>query len=342
MTSGPTAEYEEAGSDLRVEAVPLSQVSIEIGHFYAEDLAKGAPFLREHLRTIVRWLTVVRGAWTDMVQRPRISTCLLVDDHSMPIAPPDVLIPMLLDAARDSGLTIDYLARESGCAQALTDVVQGRANGGPDGGVSLAELVESRVVDDPPPNTTAAHPPARQTGWLSNGQRSPAPARTAAMKPPTVWKPPRENAASQHSIFMDVELWKGESPGRSWSGAMLAAVWQLLRLGLLRYHGRAVAVPQPIPDSLPGSWSRLPVVMRVSPEAEPFPAYHTFTICAPRYLATEHAVRTILDRVAVDPAVLNQVRQRSQAEGLNLPQEVVDRVEYLFVGTGSVRGADPG
>jgi hypothetical protein len=340
----PAAEYHEVGSDVRVEAVPLTHLSVEVGHFYAEDLAQETASFDRHFRRIARWVDAVQEIWCDTVpdRRLRMSTCLLIDDCSMPIPAPPVLLPALLNAAENNNLKIDYVARESGCAAGWVDGSHGSAESGPDGGISLAELVEARLVDDPPPNTTAAHPPARQTGWLSNGQRSPVTDRTAAMKAPSVWRPPRENAASKHSIFLDVELWNGAASERRWSCAMLAAVWQLLRLGLLRYHGRAVAVPQSMPDFLPEVWERLPVVTRVNPNAEPFSAYQTLTICAQRYLATEHAVRTVLDRVAVDPAALEQVRQRSSGEGITLPPTLVDRLEYLFVQTGPVRGVDSG
>jgi hypothetical protein len=209
-------------------------------------------------------------------------------------------------------------------------------------GLSLAELVEARLVEDPPPDTTAARPPVRHTGWLCNGQRSPATETHEAMKRPTAWRPPGENAAVNHSIFADIELWRDHGDQRLWSCAMLAAVWQLLRLGVLRDNGRQVAPPQPLPGDLPDNWRALPMVLQVNERAAPFSAYRALTICAPLFLPVENAVRTIMQQVAVDPAVLAQIGARGHDEGMMLPPAVVDRIEYLFVDTGPVRGAGSG
>jgi hypothetical protein len=209
-------------------------------------------------------------------------------------------------------------------------------------GLSLAELVEARLVADPPPDTTAARPPVRQTGWLCNGQRSPVTESYVAMKKPTAWQPPAENAAVNHSIFADIELWRDDGDHRLWSCAMLAAVWQLLRLGVLRDNGRLVVPPHPLPADLPDDWRALPMVLRINEGAEPFSAYRALTICAPLFLPVENAVRTILQQVAVDPTVLAHIGERSAKEAIPLPPAVVDRIEYLFVDTGPVRGAGPG
>ena len=34
-------EFRESSADLKVESLPLSHVSIELGHLYMEDLARG-------------------------------------------------------------------------------------------------------------------------------------------------------------------------------------------------------------------------------------------------------------------------------------------------------------
>jgi hypothetical protein len=156
-----------------------------------------------------------------------------------------------------------------------------------------------------------------------------------------VWLPPAENAAVNHSIFADIELWRDGDDGRLWSCAMLAAVWQLLRLGVLRDNGRRVGVPQRLPEELPNDWRALPMVLQVNEKAAPFSAYRTMTVCAPLFLPVENAVRTILQQVAVDPAVSGQIRKRGADEGLVVAPEAVDRIEYLFVDTGPVRGASP-
>lgn len=332
-------DVQESTQQYGPAALPLSHVSVEVGHFYAEDLARDHRFFREHFRRIARWLAAARDdcAGTVPGRRPRISTCLLIDDYFTKPAAPSELIPKLLDSAREGGLIVDYIARESGCADPAG------VNDETDPDLSPAHLVEARLVDEPAPGSTGARPPARQVGWLCNGQRSPATARYEAMKGPVAWRPPVQNVVNNHSIFIDIELWNidGER-GRRWSCATLASVWQLLRLGMIRNNGRPVAVPQPLPDPLPDDWSRLPPVVDMGNGADAFSAYRTLTICDPQFLPVEHAVRTILERVAVAPEVLRQIDVRGGAEGLTLPRAVVDRIGYLFVGTGPVRDAGTG
>jgi hypothetical protein len=336
------AEFFESTADARVESASLAHLSVELGHFYAPDLRQEEDFFVDHFRRIGIWYEAARSALEAALPkgRPRVSTCVLIDDYFGKVGPPKILIEKLLGAAKKAGLRIDYLARESGCADTVLpapDPVEPTDGTGTD--LSPAQLVTARLVDDPPPNTTGARPPVRQTGWLCNGQRSPATETHEAMKRPTQWRPPAENAAVNHSIFADIELWRDESGGRLWSCAMLAAVWQLLRLGVLRDDGRVVAPAQPLPSDLPDSWRALPMVLKVNEQAESFIAYRAMTICAPLFLPVENAVRTILQQVAVDPEVLAEISKRAGNEGITLPLEVVDRIEYLFVDTGAVRGA---
>jgi hypothetical protein len=145
------------------------------------------------------------------------------------------------------------------------------------------------------------------------------------------WRPPRQNLVTNHSIFMDVELWDEPGGERRWSCPMLAAVWQLLRLGLLRADGRAVAAPQDRPDPLPVTWRELPPVVRLRPGARPFFAYRTFSALSTRFLPVEAAVRTILSQVSVEAAVTGLVLGRAADEGRDLPGDILARIEYAFV-----------
>ena len=315
QVTAPEQAFSESGAESdHLESIPLAQLSIEVGHLYFEDFAAGADSLARHFERVAPWVRAIEAM--PATGRPRISTCFLVDDYFGPSSSPAAVLPDLLQAAKDAGLRIDYLARESACAEA--------------DGVPLARLVESLLVADPPPNTTGTRPPVTESGWLCNGQRSPAHA-AEALEPAMVWTPPAENATTRHSVFVDVELWD-ERPGRGrvWSCAFLASIWQLMRLGLLRHHGRAVAVPKPWDGHFPDVWQQLPGVMKVNPEAVPFTAYRTVSILGSRFLPTELAVRTILSQVAVDPRVLGDVVRRARAEGIDLPAEPVDWLRYVF------------
>jgi hypothetical protein len=303
-----------------VQSVPLSHLSIELGHLYFEDFAAGPDALRDYFRRVAPWARAAREVAIEGLagRTPRISTCFLIDDYFGPSSSPTAILPELLRAAEENGLVIDYLARESACAEA--------------DGVPLARLVEERIVAEPPPDTNGSRPPVSEVGWLSNGQRSPVAHAGEAMGRATPWRPPVQTSATRHSVFVDVELWNEPRGGRVWSCAFLAAVWQLVRLGMLRYHGEPVAVPQEGDGAFPGDWNRLPAVLKLNANAAPFNAYRALSILDSRFLGTEHAVRTILSQVSVDPRLVDQVAQRSRGEKLALPAEPVDRISYVFQG----------
>lgn len=316
-----SAVFQEAAAGPGVAAVPLSHLSLELGHLYLEDFAGGLPAVTRLLRKVAPWARAIQeNVVASTAPKPaRISTCFLVDDYFSPLSPPSVVVPMLRLAAESAGLTIDYLVRESACADAR--------------GIPVAELVASRLVPDPPPGTNGSRPPTKDTGWLCNGVRSPRPAEVGqAMKTPTQWQPPSENGANRHSIFVDVELWSDDADrgGRLWACAFLASVWQLLRLGLLRAQGQPVMTPRQWTGDLPASWLDLDPVIQLNPQARPFAAYRTYSVLATRFLNIEHAVRTILSQVQVDQDVMAQVHRRAAEENVYLPREIIDRIGYTF------------
>lgn len=315
------AAFHEAAAERRVASLPLSHLSIELGHLYMEDYAGGQEQLRRQFAQVAPWAEAARASCVDSLpgRRARISTCFLIDDYFTRFSSPDVVIRQLVEAAGACGLRLDYIARESACATA--------------DGVAVARLVEGRLVGDPPPDTNGSRPPATESGWLCNGQRSPVTNGLQAMDVPRPWAPPVQNSARSHSIFVDVELWSEHGGRRTWSCAFLAAVWQLLRLGMLRNDGEPVVRPVPAPDKLPNDWDQLPPLIQLTDNAAPFSAYRTVSVLASRFLATEHAVRTVLSQVAVERGVAQQVLDRSRAEDIVLPPELVDRVDYVFSGT---------
>ncbi|WP_200926620.1 SCO2522 family protein [Sphaerimonospora mesophila] len=308
------AMFGEVTAERRIAAAPLSHVSVELGHLYMEDFEAGPDRLRRLFRRVAPWAGAVRSTWEERMpgRQARVSTCFLVDDYFSRFSSPAESVPMVLDAAADSGLSIDYLARESACAEP-------------------AGLVEDRLVDDPPPGANGSRPPVKETGWLCNGMRSPqAGAAVQAMGKAQRWAPPAQNAKRGHSIFVDVELWDESGQHRTWSCPFLAAVWQLLRLGLLRDAGRLPLRPVPRPSAWPTDWDALPPIVQLNEQAPPFTAYTTMSVLSSRFLPVELAVRTILSQVAVDAEVLRQVAGRSEGEGIRLDEEIVDRISYVF------------
>jgi len=321
--SGVRTEFLEVTAEPKAESLALSHVSVEIGHLYMEDFAAGEGAVRRTFAAAAPWVAAARtpqavGCGKKSV---RVSTCFLIDDYFSQFSSPAEVIPMVLAAANREGLEIDYLARESACADADS--------------VSPAYLTLGRLVTEPVPGTTGGRPPLTETGWLTNGQRSPATARGEAMGRRTSWQPPRESARRRHSIFVDVELWDEEDSQRTWSCAMLAAVWQLLRLGLLRDQGRPVTTPADWMDRpFPDRWAELPPVIRLNPTAAAFAAYTTLSVLSPRFLPVELAVRTILSQFACDRTTLAETADRAARDAMSLPAELVDRIRYVFAAPG--------
>jgi len=310
--------FSEVAAERRTVEIPLSHISIELGHLYMEDFRRGPEYMRAQFERVRPWADVAKQVlpWGTPTTKPRVSMCFLVDDYFTRFGSPAKVLPELLGAAKDVGVTIDYLARESGCADA--------------DGVRLPELVRGRLVADPPPGTNGTRPPVAETGWLCNGQRSPASEHAEALRQLSQWQAPVENGARNHSIFIDVELWDGDRRPR-WSCAFLASVWQLLRLGLLRHEGRSVVAPKERTDDYPDDWDLLPPIVRLNATADPFSAYQTISILGSSFLPIEAAVRTILAQVTVDSAAECQVIERSTREGMALPRELVERVSYVFL-----------
>jgi hypothetical protein len=315
-----TVDIREAVAQRRAESTPLSHLSIELGHLYFEEFAHGPEALGDYFEGIRPWVEATTSILRQKVpsQRPRISTCFMIDDYFTRFSSPAEVLPMLIKAAESQNVTIDYIARESACAVA--------------DGVPLAELVLSRLVPDPQPGSTGVRPPVTVSGWLCNGQRGPEVTDGQAMSAISrEWQPPAENGAlNNHSIFLDVQLWDEWTGERRWSCPYLATIWQLLRLGLIRYDGASVATPARV-EQLPDEWDRLPAVVQVNPKAHAFSAYSTFSILGQRFLTVEHAVRTILQQVNVEETVNDQVTSRSATEKMPVPSELWQRIEYLFV-----------
>jgi hypothetical protein len=88
--------------------------------------------------------------------------------------------------------------------------------------------------------------------------------------------------------------------------------------------------PEEFDGAFPADWDALPPLLRLTPRAQPFAAYRTFSVLPTRFLPVEHAVRVLLGQVHVEPQVREQVEKRAGGEGLVLPPELPDRAHYAF------------
>lgn len=312
--------FREGAAEPQTRAVPYSHLSVELGHLYMEDFARGPERLFAHFAQAALWAeTAVRALARTTGPRPRVSTCFLIDDYFTRFSSPAEIIPLVTDAAARAGLRVDYIARESGCATAE--------------GVEVAALLLARLVASPPMSGIGGRPPTTETGWLSNGTRPQSAGAPQAMSTASEWQPPLEYGAGHHSIFLETQLWADGPDGmRQWSCPFLGAVWQMLRLGLLREDGKAVMPVHTWSDeAFPEEWDALPPLVRLDRTAAPFFAYRTFSVLGSRFLPVEHAVRTILDHTAADAEALAQAAERSAGEGFPLPWGLSERVMYAFV-----------
>jgi hypothetical protein len=307
------ATFRETTAESKLQSVPLAHLSVELGHLYFEEFAAGPEALAAQLRRVAQWAEPAMR--NDLPDNARVSTCFLIDDYFNPFASPAEVLPMLLHAADEVGLRIDYVAREASCAYA--------------DGVPLAGLVADRLTAVPPPATNGSRPPPLDIGWLSNGERSPVAGHGEAMRR-TAWAPPVEIDARNHSVFVDVELWNEPNGTRTWSCPFLAAVWQLLRLGMIRDVGANVVRPRVWDGGFPDRWADLPPIIQLNRTAKPFCAYRTMSLLPARFIQVENAVRVILSQVAVNPAVLDQTAERAGRDNIEFSPELIDRVGYVF------------
>lgn len=308
--------FRELDAEPRVEALPLAHLSIELGHLYMEDFNAGPERLKAQFTKVAPWARVARESISlrpDAKVRPRVSTCFLIDDYFTRFSSPAEVIPVLLDAAAAAGLEIDYLARESACAES--------------DGVPITALVAGLLTALPSVGDNGSRPTTMESGWLCNGERSPVPKQQAMTS--TDWRPPVEIGARNHSVFVDVELWRDKNGKRTFSCAYLAAIWQLLRLGMLRDEGVNVVRPRRMAE-FPEQWHELAPIVQLRPEAAPFCGYRTFSLLPSRFLQVEHAVRVILGQTAPPKELLEQLTDRGARDGLAVPRDVTKRIDYVF------------
>lgn len=297
----------------------LADVSLEFAHLYLADTSpeRAVEQARREARFVEPLLERFRADGLG------VSTTVLVDDTGSTGAADepsavDEATERILGASAAAGLEVDYVVRESVCAS------------------TLGQLLETFFPEEPPEGAgqlgtsdlvPVVDPVEQDARWLTNGEpgrfRAPLPVRKRARAqrdPDGESERPVRRTGSRgsrtHAIHLDVELWsrhRSAAPGPStvWSCPMLAAWWQLLRLGAPE---RGTAGHHLAPQA------------RTS-RSQPFAAHATLTVLPPSFLGVEHAVRTILSRVVV-PADWLPWRASREPDDL----EHLDRMSYVFAG----------
>jgi hypothetical protein len=305
--------YRESAAERSAPSVGLSHVSLELGHLYMEDLqvADSESRLAEYFSSVSLWVKAIESMGRWGTTNPRISTCFLIDDYFSRLDEPGVIINKVVRAASKSGLQIDYIARESSCAEF--------------GATHLAQQVFDSIVPEALPGANGSRPTVKESGWLANGRRSYDPAAAPAMTD-EAWRSPEQTAANRHSIFMDVQI-----RDDLWSCSFLASVWQLLRLGLLRPDEQKLTKPEKVSGDYPTDWSELPPVIKLTDTKNAFCAYRSFSILPTRFMEVEMAARTVLHQVGVDPLIMEDLNERALKESIALPPDILDRIDYAFI-----------
>lgn len=297
-----------------------SHVSLELGHFYLRDLTP------ERVQSLARQ----EAEWTapmlaGLRERSRTVCCVaMVDDYFVAEGQEEEVRDkeaLVVDGYRDVGLPLDYIVRESECAATGQSFVD-------------RYFMRALVGDRGEPVGTAERIPRLDHPWLHSedpGEGSPTrPVRSAfgggveavAEPPSTDGRP-----TGPHSIHVEVELWSGEGNRRKWSCPLLAAWWQLIRLGVA-YSPDADGRDQPVDES---------VGRALHEDAPPLPAHRTLSVLSAPFLVVEAAVRTILEKVVIaDPSWARHLQ--TSADDADV-QAHCERIGYLFPPTALARGS---
>lgn len=277
-------------------------VSIEVMHIYRTESASEA--LARHAEREARWVEAITAP-LDRDGRSW-SICMLVDDTD-PRADGDEVEAELRDAWWATGLPLDHLVRETECAASIGRMIE-RFTGEVE--LGLAGALGTAVR--PPPVDVVAE----RERWLANGEPGrPTTRRLGAAElneePGEAGVfPVRAPGSRAHGIHLDIELWSAVGQGPPvWSCPMLAAWWQLLRLGA------------PHLDEAP--------LARPARGARPLPLHgrSTLTLLPSSLLEVEHAVRAILERVAVPASWLPP---DVDGEPPATAASHLDRIGYVF------------
>lgn len=243
----------------------MADLSIEVGHFYADTIAQGPEALAERFAAVGHFAAVAAGERS-------YSTAFMIDDyHNRSDASPGEIIPAILEGADRAGLRIDYVAREAACLPLAT---------------SLLNMLVERVGEGAP----------EQQGWM--------PSRTPGQffGPRSEICKRLEDNAHLCSTGVDIEIWSTEGKkGKQrtlWACPFLASVWQALRLRALHdpaFEHPYVAAEGSVDWSQFGEkWDDLPPLTQLNPTAAPFNARRTFSILPAQFIPVEIAVQSIL------------------------------------------------
>lgn len=283
-------------------------ISVEIAHLSAEDLTS-EHVVSAAMETASSWLKHLDPNVLD-----RISVTVLLDDYYEEVDLPSAT-KTLLKAAENANVSINYVVSEAAIAESvdlldhhLFPVPAMGSGSSSDVGDSLHRFLSSvgEYVD-----TAASSPHPRPAGGAIRRFSDLEPSGDKSAHEPGS-QPNSASYRGMHKLDLVVELWSPSTGGgRLWSCAMLAAWWQLVRLGCLK-KSRPEAAAHGI---------------TVIDQSRPFECRNTLSILNSRYLEIEHAVRSILRCVQMPPEWVDLFRI-----GADVPSERahLSAIQYVF------------
>jgi hypothetical protein len=73
-------------------------------------------------------------------------------------------------------------------------------------------------------------------------------------------------------------------------------------------------------------------VLQLTERPQPFSAYRTVSLLGSRFMEIEVATRVVLGQVRVPDEITRQIRERAERDHLPLPADILDRINYTFIG----------
>lgn len=305
-------------------------ISLEVAHLYLGELDEVAA--REALTQARPWVEMVRGQASQSV-----SVVALVDDYFE--APRDApsaqeACVLLERLGEESGVPLDHVVYESSMAP-------------------VAEWMLEHLIEEPRPGagvrSLSAVPEA--PNHLHNGDvpRELHTAKNTAgaggskgnENPLVALYEGEENTEAQtdaarldprhrHGLYLDHQLWFDDNQERVYSCPLLAAAWQLVRLGVLLDPPRGMRV-DPSPDGRPKNSHK------VRPDAPPLPALHTLSVLDSRFLEIEHAVQVILGSLRAPASLLEGLQHGPPDSPAGRPGQLArERVSYVLAAPGLI------
>ena len=290
-----------------------AHLSAEVGHLYLHELrsTEGESAQIKYVEDRMWASAVALGPVirTYLAHQKVVSTSVLIDDYfwTPGAGPsPDDLAELITGwrtrFRQAHGISIDFIVFES----SLADTVK---------------TLHRRIVSLPKEGAGSdAIDASALPSWISNGQENRPTSSPTDLAPKMGLSPRQEEGRTlrqtprPHAVRIDVELYSEKDGKRVWACPLLAAWWQLVRLGMLRDEGDVPIVPPNTIDLSGGDRTLF--------------AKRTLTALNPQFLEIEVAVRTILGQAALPDNWLKTLR-----DGREIPGRLghLDRIAYVFL-----------